>query len=435
MKRLITAAKNYEIGKKITSFSGDNAPVNFGNSKRTGSTNVFKQLKQKVNINMIGSGCTAHILHNAMRHACDQLTIDVEYIAVKIYTHFYRHTARLRKLKEFCDSIGEAYVKLHGYIKTRFLALKECLSSIISNFDGLNEYFHSFDAPVKIVEFFDDLFALATLIFVRDQTENFQSSILQLEGDCIYAVDTAITIDALKTSIQTRMENRYYSLDFRAASEQIDENLLVQKQEISNKLMDFLRTTLENINEWTGWLDDVKLFSWVRLNASINWNEVECAALWMISRKYFAAEEMDKLFNQFAILDSFLKQNSTSINGEKTTDKKWVRIFRHFTEKSLPFSELLKVIEFALNIPACNTTAERVFAHINDIWTPEKEKLTMQNVRALLMVKFNWKGTFLEFNSKIKNDAAFLQKVAGVKKYNMKAADLFPNKVDGAGEK
>lgn len=122
MKRLITAAKNYEIGKKITSFSGDNAPVNFGNSKRTGSTNVFKQLKQKVNINMIGSSCTAHILHNAMRHACDQLTIDVEYIAVKIYTHFYRHTVRLRKLKEFCDSIGEAYVKLHGYIKTRFLA-------------------------------------------------------------------------------------------------------------------------------------------------------------------------------------------------------------------------------------------------------------------------------------------------------------------------
>lgn len=203
----------------------------------------------------------------------------------------------------------------------------------------------------------------------------------------------------------------------------------------SNKLMDFHRRTLEYINEWTGWLEDVKLFSWVRLSATINWNEVECAALWMINRKYFAAEEMDKLINQFAILDSFLKQNSTSLIDEKTTDKKWVRIFRHFTEKSLPFSELLKVVEFALIIPACNTTAERVFAHINDIWTPEKGKLTMQNVRARLMVKFNWKGTCLDFNSKIKDDAAFLQKVAGVEKYRMKAADLFPNQVDGAGEK
>lgn len=138
---------NYDIEKKIVVFSADNAPVNFGTVGRTGSRNVLKQLKDKTNANMIGAGCTAHILHNSIETACDGLRLDVEYYAVKTYTHFYRHTVRLRKLKEFCDSIGENFVRLKGYSKTRFLALKECLSSIISNFNALNEYFDSLEEP------------------------------------------------------------------------------------------------------------------------------------------------------------------------------------------------------------------------------------------------------------------------------------------------
>lgn len=196
---------------------------------------------------MIGAGCTAHILHNAMRHACDQLSIDIEYIAVKIYTHFYRHTVRLQKLKDFCDS----YVKLNGYIRTRFLALKDCVSSIIANFDGLNEYFHSFEAPVKILEFFDDPFALLTLIFVREQAANFQNSILLLEGDFVCAIDAVYIIDALKTTIKTRMENKYFSLEFRAASEKINKNLSRQMQTHVETLMDFHRRSLKYLNDWT----------------------------------------------------------------------------------------------------------------------------------------------------------------------------------------
>lgn len=404
IKLLTTAAKNYEIENKIVSFSGDNAPVNFGNVNRTGNKNVFKQLKDQVNANMIGVGCTAHTLHNSMRNACDQLSIDVEYIAVKIFTHFYRFTVRLNKLKQFCDLVDETYVKLHGYIKTRFLALKECLDSIIGNFDALNEYFHSLkEAPVKILEFFNDPFALVTLIFVRDQAANFQNSILQLEGDHICAIDAVNTIDALKASIKTRMDTKYFSLAFRAASEKIDQSLS-QKRKFVDDLMNFHRRTLEYLNDWTEWLEDVKVFTWVRLSASVSWDDVECSALWMIGRKYFDAVEMEKLINQFAMLDAYLKQSPATVVGEKSTDKKWVNIFRHFAEKGLPFNELFKVVEFALVIPACNTTPERVFAHINDIWTPEKGNLKMENLRARLMVKFNWKGTCSDFHAKIKGD-------------------------------
>lgn len=164
------------------------------------------------------------------------------------------------------------------------------------------------------------------------------------------------------------------------------------------------------MNEWTAWLDDIEVFRWDRLQSKINWNNVECAALWMISRKYFSKDDMDELFNQCAILNAYLENNIASINSEKKTDEKWVTIFKHFADKSVQLNQLRKVVDFALVIPAANTTAERVFSHINDIWTDDKANSKLENVRAQLMVKFNWKKTCPEFYAKIKDDADLLKK-------------------------
>lgn len=218
---------------------------------------MLKQLKDQTNVNIIGAGCTAHILHNAIEAACDELRLDVEYYAVKIYTHFYRHTVRLRKLKEFCDSVGEHFVKLKGYSKTRFLALKECLSSIITNFNALKEYFDSNDAPAKIKDFFHDPFTLPSLVFVRDQSANFQTAILQLEGDCVCAVDAANTINRLKENITSRLQNNYFSLEFQAASAQIGTGQAKQKREFMESLRKFHQKTFSYLTNWTKWLDDM----------------------------------------------------------------------------------------------------------------------------------------------------------------------------------
>lgn len=415
---------NYDIEKKIVVFSADNAPVNFGTVGRTGSRNVLKQLKDKTNANMIGAGCTAHILHNSIETACDGLRLDVEYYAVKIYTHFYRHTVRLRKLKEFCDSIGENFVRLEEYSKTRFLALKECLSSIISNFNALNEYFDSLEEPpAKIKDFFDDPFALVSLIFVRDQSANFQNAILKLEGDNVSAVEAADTINQLKTNIESRLNNNYTSPEFKNAYEGIDASTK-EKREFVTSLKAFHQTTLTYLSEWTKWLDDIKVFSWVLLKVKLKWEHVECAALWMIGRNYFSSNDMNTLFDQFALVEKYLNGKNALEGG---VQEKWTKIFRDLHEKGLPYEVFSKIVEFGLVIPATNATAERVFSYINDIWTPEKGKLTIENVRARLMVKFNWEESCLDFHQKIKDDTDFLNKIRSSDKYSLNAADLFGN--------
>lgn len=331
----------------------------------------------------------------------------------------------LHNLKQFCESIGETYVKLVGYSKTRFLELKECLNSIIENFEGLKEYFKSIDAPVKIAEFFEHSFAKATLIFVRDQSANFQSAILEIEGNNICATDAVDTISRLVMNIESRLRNNFISTQLQNEMVEISARQMNDKIQFIESTKKFHQTTLNYLSERIGWLEDAKVFSWIRLNSELNWKDIEHSVIWMSERNYFDTANKEKIFNQFVHLESYLKAIPASHQISNETDKKWVEIFCHFAKQSLPYEELSKIIEFALTLPATNAPTERVFSHINDIWTPDKGSLLIENVRARLMVKFNWRKTCLDFYNEIKEKPELLKQIGRSEKYNMDGKLLF----------
>lgn len=163
-------AEQNRLTEKIVGFCGDNCPTNFGSRERGGNNNVFYILKQwKPTI--LGVGCAAHIVHNALKSACDRLPIDIECVVVKIYSHFYINTVRVEKLKSVCDFIeGAEYSKLLGYAKTRFLALGPAIGAILKVFEPLKQYFSSVNkCPKTIEDFFDSPFSKLWLLFVKDQ--------------------------------------------------------------------------------------------------------------------------------------------------------------------------------------------------------------------------------------------------------------------------
>lgn len=116
---LNTSIDSNNAREKLIAFFADNAPTNFGSVNRTGERNVFHRLKEQ-NPNILGIGCLAHILHNSIDFACDQLPIDVEVTVVKLYSHFYRSASRVEELKSVCNSRKESYHQLLGYSSTRF---------------------------------------------------------------------------------------------------------------------------------------------------------------------------------------------------------------------------------------------------------------------------------------------------------------------------
>lgn len=80
-------AEKWGIKKKVTAFSADNCVTNFGSVSRGGKNNANYLLKQW-KLKLIGIGCAAHIVHNALKTACDSLPIDIECFVVKIYSFF-----------------------------------------------------------------------------------------------------------------------------------------------------------------------------------------------------------------------------------------------------------------------------------------------------------------------------------------------------------
>lgn len=121
---------------------------------------------------MIGVGCVAHIEHNAIKFACDVLPFDVECIVVKIYSHFYRNTVRVTALKIFCEDADEEYVKLLGYVKTRFLALKPAVKRILELYAPLKNYFTSLRKGERMLkEFFNEKSSYFWLLFILEQVK------------------------------------------------------------------------------------------------------------------------------------------------------------------------------------------------------------------------------------------------------------------------
>lgn len=174
-----TADKN-DIKDKVAGFGADNAAVNFGSAERGGENNVFYRLKQW-NPSIVGIGCAAHIVHNTLKHACDQLSIDIECIVVKIYSHFYIYTVRSEALKSLCDLFEDVeYSKLLGYAKTRFLALGPAIERILQLFDPLKTYFLGLPkCPELIKTFFKSSLSRFLLMFIKDQV-NFCCVIFQI---------------------------------------------------------------------------------------------------------------------------------------------------------------------------------------------------------------------------------------------------------------
>jgi hypothetical protein len=165
-----TAEKNQIIGK-IVGFSADNCPTNFGSREHQGENNVYYRLKQVIP-RLLGIGCSAHISHNTLKHACDCLPIDVECIVVKIYSHFYIHTVRVEALKAMCELSEIEYSQLLGYANTRFLALGKAIRSILKLFEPLKLYFFGLKrCPPIIKSFFESPLSKLWFLFVQDQVK------------------------------------------------------------------------------------------------------------------------------------------------------------------------------------------------------------------------------------------------------------------------
>lgn len=93
---VLNVLKIWSIEHKLIAISADNTNTNFGGSSRRGKNNVYSRLKDSIGNDLIGIGCSAHIIiNNTIQTAADTLPIDIQTIISKIFQHFYIYSVRV----------------------------------------------------------------------------------------------------------------------------------------------------------------------------------------------------------------------------------------------------------------------------------------------------------------------------------------------------
>ncbi|CAK1554358.1 unnamed protein product [Leptosia nina] len=182
---IIRQLHRHDLLSKCIAFSGDNCNTNFGGIETYGTNNVFHKLRENLNPNLVGVGCTGHVINNAVHHGCDLLAVDIDSIILKIYNFFSIYTVRTEAFKEFCETAELEYKQLLYHSKTRWPSLFPAIERILKLYRPLLNYFESIERPpVLIKQFFENPLSEAYLFLIHSITHTIHTKIQTLEkGD------------------------------------------------------------------------------------------------------------------------------------------------------------------------------------------------------------------------------------------------------------
>ena len=259
--------------KQLTSFSADNAQVNFIGTQQYGQNNVFYRLKEQTT-SLIHVACPAHILHNAAEKGAEHLTVDIETIVLKIGSHFKSQTGRAESLKQFCEQLNVNYSTLPTHTPTRWTMLVAVLERMIDLWEPLKVHFLSLKCPPRILEdFFKSVESLVIVSFLHSALSLFKKPLLLLQKTNALFPELAEIMESFKGQILQRHSSRFFGATTAELLRGID---LKHAEVFKLSFQEFYTTTLKYINKWYRLEKHPTNMNWTLLrDRSIEYEEVK----------------------------------------------------------------------------------------------------------------------------------------------------------------
>jgi hypothetical protein len=421
-KSLSSKVNEFKLHNKVIAVCADNTNTNFGGVNRQGKNNLYQKVKDNINAKAIGIGCAAHIVHNAAQSAADSLPIDVETIVLKVCNHFKIYTVRTELLKEFCEFNDIEYKRLLSTSNTRWLSLAAALERFLKVFEGLKSFFLSETAPPRIIlNFFQNPKAELYLLFLQAQLHLFTTKILQLERETISANDVAGILFNLIESIRSRKEASFIGIQTKQVLRKLVESGEVNEKEFYIDVNAYFDRSLEYLRAWSRPFEEIRAFDWVQLNSKLNWEVVEkCILVYREKVNAFSPSiHESEIFEEFQRVDRYCDESKLSVWNKNSvvTEQRWMELFQHFRDNILTFSNISLLVEFALALPGTSAPVERVFSIMNNIWTPERNRLDVGVVNSIICIKYNVKLDCVSYYKRVRSDRSLLQKIHSAEKY------------------
>lgn len=125
------------------------------------------------------------------------------------------------------------------------------------------------------------------------------------------------------------------------------------------------------------------------------------------------------MFDEFCCVKKYTDENIERWNEiNSSISDRWKELYLHFQSENIPCKNILILVEFALTLPGSNAAIERVFSLVNALWTKEKNRLHLDTVKAMIIVKTHFKGTkCVQFHELVKKEKKILEKIHSSQKY------------------
>lgn len=292
-------------------------------------------------------------------------------------------------------------------------------------FPALKSYFLSQKGIPKVIEsFFTHDFGEICFWFAHSLMSLFHGRMEKIEKESNSIVDVLSIIDEICESLQKRIEEKFLPLRVKSElSKLCNEGKESLCTNFVDKLMDIYKTTLEYLNTWTEVFTELRVFEWLDFKDgnAITYRQVEKCVEYLSSRN--VSIDDSKLFDQYINLKNFIERKEGDTEFFRQNIKGKLCDFFNANTNIETFSEILKIAQYYLAIPAHNANCERVFSFMNSQWTKERNRLTLGHIRNMMFVQFNFKRfTCIDFHKyllKVENKS-LLRKIGSVEKYDFK---------------
>ena len=401
----------------VTSYSADNASVNFGCK-----SSVFTRFKEENNL-IIKANCNAHVVHNMTKHGMEQLTVDIESIVLKIFAHFPGSAKRRADLIEFCNYVQCEFQEILRHVTTRWLSLVPAIERILKVYNALISYFRSLkDCPTAIKQLLKlvesdvavdenavDVVEIY-LMFAHALTSTIEKTILLLEADSTTIVDVVKIMKQLRNSLSSRIQQRFFGAQ---ASLRLKKLKPTERETIEAEFLYVCKRMLDYLEKRFDFSDGNILhkFAPLSLEKEVTYEEL----LQIVEALQFgelADINLDNLFEETLLLNSIFP----SLKNLSSVEEKWVKMFSKTEESKL--RNVFRIVSFVMSIPSSNVFTERIFSVMTIKWSDALSKKSVDLVKSELLLYTNINVPCSEFYKQCHQDKKLLENAKSQEKYN-----------------
>ncbi len=291
----------YRISHKISAIVADNCPTNFGSVDRQGPNNIFQQLTEEYNFikkfnsnfnnsifrygdKLIGVGCLAHIVNNALKNSVEKLNFGEKNLNIFLgqIHQFFMHSSsnRINNIFQIRAQLGceQAYSNnkppTKSYSKTRWLSTGPAIDAIINQWHLLDIYFQM-EPEGKHVDsfkkFFENRNSFPLLITLRSLATEVEEVVCIMEGKDVDLMSAIKIFDELQQKVFQYRENITMPGIVADMIEQWEENDRLDFHLQLRELYDDIQMYMV---KWSTWTNSLKLHQWATLDNQLREEDV-----------------------------------------------------------------------------------------------------------------------------------------------------------------